>query len=94
MSEIIILIFAWFIIGLIFSFALIHHIKIVSGRETYNYLKEIGQGKLFNSRKYCIHFRDLKVAAFMSVLGPINFVLFLIKCLADVIVLVINVLTK
>jgi hypothetical protein len=88
------LILSWIIVGFWFAFALIHHIKTISGNETYNYLKDLGQETLFNSKKYCMTLKDLKLSLWLSILGPFNFVLFLIKCLGDVIVLVINLLTK
>jgi len=84
----------WFILGFCFAFALIHHTKLVSGRETYTYLKSLKQEVSFNSRRYAMTRGDITIALWLSILGPICFIMFLIKCVSDAIVTAINLLSK
>jgi hypothetical protein len=88
------LVLAWFVLGFCFAFALIHHAKAIAGRETYIYLKELGQEVTFNSRKYAMTKGDVKVSMWLSFLGPICVIMFLIKCLSDAIVTVINLVSR
>ena len=88
------LVIAWFILGFCFAFALIHHAKAISGRETYIYLKELGQEATFNSRRYSMTRGDLKISLWLSLLGPVCVVMFLIKCIADAIVTVIHLVSR
>lgn len=86
-------IITWFVAGFCFAFALIHHTKMFSGRETQRYLREVKQENTFNSRRYAMTKGDIIVSLWLSVLGPVCLAMFLLKCISDAIVTVIRIVS-
>jgi len=88
------IIIAWFVLGFCFAFSFIHHAKAIAGRETYVYLKELGQEASFNSRRYAMTKGDIKISLWLSLLGPGCLILFLLKCVTDAIIAAILLISR